>query len=206
MIDKDELNVVANIIIPIENPEENGSHGARTQAFEGRITQVQDLAKLSATTFPTFKTPIYFPKANLPSADLPNLPEPTQHAPAHGRVPPASPTAVKIVPDLSNRDPTISTMNQILGAHVAAPYEPHVPLVYDDESPTIKTPVVVNILYEVDQYVEMEKDTRLKEDASINAKLHSLRKALKNLQVTRRTESLDYDDMCIHPDIDLPVG
>jgi len=46
----------------------------------------------------------------------------------------------------------------------------------------------------------------LKEDASINAQLHRLRKALKNLQVTRRTESLDYDDLCINPDIDMPVG
>ncbi|XP_049365803.1 uncharacterized protein LOC125830664 [Solanum verrucosum] len=52
----------------------------------------------------------------------------------------------------------------------------------------------------------MEKDTQMKEDASINAQLQGLRKALKILQVTRGTESLDYDDLCIHPDIDMPVG
>ncbi|KAH0748458.1 hypothetical protein KY290_027690 [Solanum tuberosum] len=74
------------------------------------LRQVRDLAKLSATTFPTFKTLIYFPKEGLPSADLPNQPELTQHALAHGRVPPASPTEVRSIPDLSNSDPIVPTM------------------------------------------------------------------------------------------------
>ncbi|KAG5594721.1 hypothetical protein H5410_035953 [Solanum commersonii] len=52
----------------------------------------------------------------------------------------------------------------------------------------------------------MEKDTKLKEDASINAQLQGLRKALKSLQFTRGAENLDCDDLCIHPDIDMPVG
>ncbi|KAK4730139.1 hypothetical protein R3W88_023127 [Solanum pinnatisectum] len=52
----------------------------------------------------------------------------------------------------------------------------------------------------------MEKVARLKEDASINAQLHVLRKALKCLQVTRGVESLDSDDLCIHLDIDMPIG
>ncbi|KAG5595216.1 hypothetical protein H5410_036448 [Solanum commersonii] len=52
----------------------------------------------------------------------------------------------------------------------------------------------------------MEKDTQLKEHASINAQLQGLIKALKSLQVTRGTTSLDYDDLCIHPDVDMPVG
>lgn len=60
-------------------------------------------------------------------------------------------------------------MQQILGAHVAAPFEPLVPLVYAAEAPTFIMPVVVNIPYEVNQYAEMEKDARLKENASINA-------------------------------------
>uniref|UniRef100_M1DW54 Uncharacterized protein n=1 Tax=Solanum tuberosum TaxID=4113 RepID=M1DW54_SOLTU len=135
------------------------------------LHQVQDLAKLSATIFSTFKTPIYFTKADLPSADLPNQLEQTQHAPTHGRVPPASPTAIRTVLNLSNHDPTIPTMQQILGAHVAAPYEPHVPPVYAAGSPTFTILAKVNVPYEVDQYAEMEKDTQLKEDASINAQL-----------------------------------
>ncbi|KAH0698507.1 hypothetical protein KY284_012722 [Solanum tuberosum] len=125
--DKDEFNVAANIMIPIKNLE------------------VRELAKLSATTFPTFKTPINFTKVDLPSADLPNQPEQTQHVPAHGRVKPGSPTAVRTIPNLSNRDPTVPTMQQILGEHIAAPYESHVPPVYAVGAPTFTTLVVVNI-------------------------------------------------------------
>ncbi|KAG5590829.1 hypothetical protein H5410_041343 [Solanum commersonii] len=70
-------------------------------------------------------------------------------------------------------------MQQILGVHVVAPYEPHIP---------------------------PEKDSRLKENASLNVQLHGLRKALKSLQVITGTESHNYDDLFIHPDIDMPVG
>ncbi|KAH0760966.1 hypothetical protein KY290_017039 [Solanum tuberosum] len=202
MTNKDEFNAAANIIVPIENPESSRS-----------ITDIQNEEKmahieqeLEIVREELRQTPIYFPKADLPSADLPNQPKQTQHAPAHGRVPPVSPPTIKTVLDLSNCDPTIRTMQQILGARVAAPYEPHVPPVYATGAPTFTMPAMVNVPYEVDHYAKMEKDTRLKEDASINAHLQGLRKALKSLQVTGGTESLNYDDLCIHPDIDLPVG
>jgi len=105
MTDKDKFNAAANIIEPIENPEiswnitdiqykEKMAHMEQElEILREELRQVWDLAKLSATTFLTFKTPIYFPKANLPSADLPNQPELTQHASAHSRIPPACPTA-----------------------------------------------------------------------------------------------------------------
>uniref|UniRef100_M1D948 Uncharacterized protein n=1 Tax=Solanum tuberosum TaxID=4113 RepID=M1D948_SOLTU len=178
MTDKEDFNAAANIIVPIENPESSRSIAdiqneekmahmeQELEILREELRQVRDFAKLSATTFPTFKTPIYFAKS-----DLPNQQEQTQRAPTHGQVPPASPTAVRTVPDLSNRDPTIPRMQQILGAHVAAPYEPHVPPVDAAGAPTFTMPVVVNVSYEVDQYEEMEKDARLKEDASINAQL-----------------------------------
>ncbi|KAG5631521.1 hypothetical protein H5410_003238 [Solanum commersonii] len=149
MTDKDDFNAAANIMIPIESPEgsrnmidiQNGEKMAHMEQeleiLREELRQVRDLAKLSATTFPTFKTPIYFAKS-----DFPNQPEQTQHAPTHGQVPPASPTAVRTAPDLSNRDPTIPTMQQILGAHVAAPYEPHVPPVYAARAPTFAMPAV----------------------------------------------------------------
>ncbi|KAH0760469.1 hypothetical protein KY290_016542 [Solanum tuberosum] len=131
MTDKDDFNAAANIMIPIENPEgsrnmmdiqneEKMAHMEQElEILREELRQVRDLAKLSATTFPTLKMPIYFAKA-----DLPNQPEQTQCAPTHGQVPPAFPTAVRTVPDLSNRDRTIPTMQQILGAPVVAPYEP----------------------------------------------------------------------------------
>ncbi|KAG5571547.1 hypothetical protein H5410_061313 [Solanum commersonii] len=205
MIDKDEFNAAVNIMIPIKNPkgsqnmkdiqnEEKMAHiKQELEILREELRQVRDLAKLSATTFPTFKTPIYFTMADLPSAYLPNQPRTNSTRSSHTDR-----------SDLSNRDPTIPTKHQILGEHVAAPYDPHVPPVYVVGAPTFTMPVMVNVPYEVDQYAEMEKDAWLKEDASINAQLHDLRKALKSLQVTRVTESLDYDDMCIHPDIDMP--
>ncbi|KAG5572254.1 hypothetical protein H5410_062020 [Solanum commersonii] len=92
MTDKDEFNDVANIIVPIENPkssrgiadiqnEEKMAHMEQElEILREELRQVRDLTKLSATTFPTFKTPIYFPKANLPSADLPNQLKLTERA------------------------------------------------------------------------------------------------------------------------------
>ncbi|KAG5628276.1 hypothetical protein H5410_013494 [Solanum commersonii] len=173
MIDKDDFNAAANIMIPIENLEvsqniidsQNEEKMARMeQELEILREELHQVARLGQTK------PIYFAKADLPSADLPNQPEQTQHAP------------IRIVPDLSNRDPTIPTMQQILGAHVAAPFEPHVPPVYAARAPTFTMPAVVNVPYEVDQYAEIEKDTQMKEDALINAQLQGLRKALKSLQ------------------------
>ncbi|KAG5575982.1 hypothetical protein H5410_056116, partial [Solanum commersonii] len=173
MTNKDEFNVVANIMVPIENPEisrsmtdiQNEEKMARMEQelniLREELRQVRHLAKLSATIFPTFKTLIYFAKLEL-----------TQHAPAHDQVPSASPTAVRTVPDLSNSDPTIPTMQKILGAHVAAPYKPHVPPIYATGAPTFTTLAVINVPYEVDQYAETEKDAQLKEDASINAQFH----------------------------------
>ncbi|KAG5590827.1 hypothetical protein H5410_041341 [Solanum commersonii] len=180
-------------IIDIQNEEKMVCMEQELEILREELCQVRHLAKLSATTFPTFKMPIYFPKADLPSSDLLNQPEQTKHTPTRSRVPPSYPTTLKIVADLSNRDPTIPIMQQILGAHVTASFEPHVPPGYVVGAPTFTT-------------LEMEKDDRLKEDALINVQLHGLRKALKSLQVTRGTESLDYDDLCIHPDIDMPVG
>ncbi|KAG5576639.1 hypothetical protein H5410_056773 [Solanum commersonii] len=123
MIDKDDFNAATNIMIPIENLE--GSRNMIDIQNEGKMAnmekeleiwreelrQVRDLDKLSATTFPTFKTPIYYAKANLPS--------------------------------------------------------PHVPPIYATRAPTFTVPTVVNVPYEVNQYAEMEKDTQMKEDASI---------------------------------------
>ncbi|KAH0665316.1 hypothetical protein KY290_027579 [Solanum tuberosum] len=89
MTDKDDFKAAANIMIPIENPEgsrnmidiQNEEKMARMEEeleiLKEELRQVRDLAKLSATTFPTFKMPIYFAKADLPSADLPNQPEQT---------------------------------------------------------------------------------------------------------------------------------
>ncbi|KAG5591489.1 hypothetical protein H5410_042003 [Solanum commersonii] len=122
MTNKDYFNATANIMIPFENPKgsrnmidiqnkEKVAHMRQElKILREELRQVRDLAKLSATTFPTFKKPISFAKAYLPFVDLPNQPEQTQDTLTHGRFPPASPTAARTIPNLSNHDPTIPTM------------------------------------------------------------------------------------------------
>lgn len=88
-------------------------------------------------------------------------------------------------------------------------YELPVPPIYAAGPPTSTAPGVFKDPYEVDQYAEIEKDTRSKEEESITTQLYELyglRRALKSLQVTRGTMNLDYDDLCIHPDDHIPVG
>ena len=36
--------------------------------------------------------------------------------------------------------------------------------------------------------------------------IHSLKEAMRNLQVARGTMSVEYEDLCVQPDVDLPVG
>nr|XP_009603846.1 uncharacterized protein LOC104098741 [Nicotiana tomentosiformis] len=52
----------------------------------------------------------------------------------------------------------------------------------------------------------MERETRHKEEESISEQLKILRRQMKSLQVSPRSESLDYEDLCIHPDVDMPAG
>lgn len=40
----------------------------------------------------------------------------------------------------------------------------------------------------------------------MSEQLRLLRKLWKNLQVAQGRESLDYEHLCIHPDVDMPVG
>ncbi|KAG5614332.1 hypothetical protein H5410_014156 [Solanum commersonii] len=86
MTDKDDFNAAANIMIPIESPEgsrnmidiQNGEKMAHMEQeleiLREELRQVRDLAKLSATTFPTFKTFLYL----LRKIDFPNHRERTR--------------------------------------------------------------------------------------------------------------------------------
>lgn len=84
-----------------------------------------------------------------------------------------------------------------------ATHEWYVPPIYATSKPTFTTPVTVRMPYEIDQYVEMEKEARSKEDESLSEQLWVVRKQMKNLQVAWGGESLDYMDLCIHPDVDM---
>lgn len=60
--------------------------------------------------------------------------------------------------------------------------------------------------YEIEQYGEMEREGKSKEDESLSEKLLVLRIQMKNLQVARGSKILDFEDLCIHPDVDMPTG
>ncbi|KAM3286064.1 hypothetical protein P3S67_024863 [Capsicum chacoense] len=95
-------------------------------------------------------------------------------------------------------------MQHIPEAHVTC--EIPVPPVYATEDLDFATSITFKVPYETDQYARLGKDVQSSEEGSIAAQLESLKRAFRNIQVTRGTESLDYDDLCINPNIDMPEG
>lgn len=56
------------------------------------------------------------------------------------------------------------------------------------------------------QKLEPEKtEIRAKEEER-DREIRSLKESVKSLQITKRGEGLGYEDLCVHPDIDLPTG
>ncbi|MCE3214620.1 hypothetical protein HAX54_052900 [Datura stramonium] len=176
----DESNTAANVLVSIKNPESSQRRAdvrndeqmdhleEEYKELKEELCQVRDLTRLNVATFshllhfPSLETPNpeHFPKSVLRTA--PNLSLPNQ------------------VGTMS----TYPTTQHRTRAHVETSYDAHVPPVYTFETPTYTTPVTVRVLYEVDQYTEMEKDARIKEEDSITSQLDSLKRALKTLQIT----------------------
>nr|XP_009624849.1 uncharacterized protein LOC104115829 [Nicotiana tomentosiformis] len=52
----------------------------------------------------------------------------------------------------------------------------------------------------------MEREARRKEEEPVSEQVQMLRRQMKSLQVARGSDSLDYEDLCIHPDVDIPAG
>ncbi|XP_070013655.1 uncharacterized protein [Nicotiana sylvestris] len=59
---------------------------------------------------------------------------------------------------------------------------------------------------EVNQHREAEKEVRAKADEYMAKEIHELKKAFKNLKIVRSMEGLEYEDLCVHPDVDLLAG
>ncbi|XP_049405306.1 uncharacterized protein LOC125868788 [Solanum stenotomum] len=59
---------------------------------------------------------------------------------------------------------------------------------------------------EIDHYEEREREWRSKEEAvKLNMK-EEIRKAMKEIDCIPEVDGLSYEDLCIHPDLDLPEG
>ncbi|XP_015081465.1 uncharacterized protein LOC107025133 [Solanum pennellii] len=58
---------------------------------------------------------------------------------------------------------------------------------------------------ELDHYAEQEREWKAKEDAKIDIK-EEIKRAMKELQCIPDVVGLSYEELCIHPDLNLPEG
>ncbi|XP_049364027.1 leucine-rich repeat extensin-like protein 1 [Solanum verrucosum] len=110
-------------------------------------------------------------------------------------------------PPIQN-SPTIQTypIQHIQGAHIATPYAQHDSPVYAVEIQAFTNPISVKFQPEVDQYEEMDNDVKAKTDDVLVREIRDLNEAMRNLQTTRGNKSLEYEDLCVQPGIDLGIG
>ncbi|XP_060175148.1 uncharacterized protein LOC132605892 [Lycium barbarum] len=166
-------------------------------------------------TYTTYATPNP-PPVNPPNQSLvhtPYVPLPTNTNPPPTTTPlnppnqPPTNTTYNTPPPVQNT-PTIQTYptQHLQGAHIVTPNAQYVPPVYATETQAFTNPVTVRFQPEVDQYEEMEKDAKAGADNILLKEIHSLKEAMRNLQVARGTKSVEYEDLCVQPDVDLPVG
>ena len=59
--------------------------------------------------------------------------------------------------------------------------------------------------YDLDHYEEQEKEWREKEEVKVDIK-EEIKKSMKELQCIPDITGLSYEDLCIHPNLDLPEG
>ncbi|XP_060181825.1 uncharacterized protein LOC132611409 [Lycium barbarum] len=52
----------------------------------------------------------------------------------------------------------------------------------------------------------MEKEAKERADDMLLKEIHSLKEAMRNLQVSRGSKSVEYENLCVQPDVDLPAG
>nr|XP_016460483.1 PREDICTED: uncharacterized protein LOC107783966 [Nicotiana tabacum] len=138
-------------------------------------------------------------------ANPPNLPSHTPYIRKYVQTP-QNPHITNSATHTPPRDGVTCTTNQHKPVTYATTHERYVPPIYVIYEPTFTTPIMVKMPYEIDQYTEMEREAKRKEEESVSEQLQILRKQMKCLQVARGSESLDYEDMCIHPDVDMTIG
>ncbi|KAJ8541989.1 hypothetical protein K7X08_016855 [Anisodus acutangulus] len=91
-------------------------------------------------------------------------------------------------------------------ARVADPNEQHVPPVYATEAQPFTTTVPNMAFQEISECEEMDRQVMIRTNESVAKDIHSLKEAFKNIQTIKGHEGLEYEDLCMHPDIELPVG
>ncbi|KAJ8538459.1 hypothetical protein K7X08_027680 [Anisodus acutangulus] len=82
----------------------------------------------------------------------------------------------------------------------------YVPPVYATEAQPSTSTVPNMTLQEIGQCEEMDRQVRIRTGESVAREIHSLKEAFKNIQTSKGHKGLEYEDLCMHPDIELPVG
>ncbi|KAJ8531326.1 hypothetical protein K7X08_026760 [Anisodus acutangulus] len=59
---------------------------------------------------------------------------------------------------------------------------------------------------EISECEEMDRQVMIRTNESVAKDIHSLKEAFKNIQTIKGHEGLEYEDLCMHPDIELSVG
>nr|XP_016442431.1 PREDICTED: uncharacterized protein LOC107767846 [Nicotiana tabacum] len=209
------------------NDEHVAKMAQEMESLREEVSQIRELAYLAMTTLPH---PLRFPSLdslphhspsisrqnnNIPTsipttqviplvtpASPPNPLIHTLYIPQYTQISQKLPITTNVTTPLHDRV-TFTTNQHISVAH-AATHERYVPLVYAISEPTFTAPIIARVLDEIDQYAEMEREARRKEEDSVSEELQMMRRQMKNLKAARGSESLDYEDLCIHPDMDIP--
>ncbi|XP_055812085.1 uncharacterized protein LOC129882003 [Solanum dulcamara] len=108
---------------------------------------------------------------------------------------------------LTQNNPLIQkyqTIQHIPVTHTTTPNIQYVPQVYVTEAQPFVTPIPT--MPEVDPYEEMERKARSKTDESVAREIRNLKEAFKSIQLHKECEGLEYEDLCVHSDVELPAG
>ncbi|KAH0718067.1 hypothetical protein KY285_014098 [Solanum tuberosum] len=191
---------------PQQPPPTNNNLPPTTPANPPNLLPIYTPPQSQPPTYTTYATPPNPPvnPQNQPQTHTPDISQPinTYPQPTTTLINPSNPS-----PPIQNT-PIVQTYpaQHIQGAHIANPYVQHVPPVYAVETQTYTNPISVKFQPEVDQYEEMKKDAKAKADDVLAREIRDLKDIMRNLQTTRGNKSLEYEDLCVQPDIDLPVG
>ncbi|KAK4728995.1 hypothetical protein R3W88_021983 [Solanum pinnatisectum] len=166
----------------------------------------QDLPNPAFTTPADGRPPLHFPPPNAEQAH--NPPSSPTHNPAAG--PPLQTQNVNH-PQTSLRHQNQHTNPQTFPQNYQA--------TQNAQSPSIAPPLPQKTTFQIpvpnehdvngsklDHYEEREREWRSKEETAKLDMKEEIRKAMKELQCIPEVAGLNYEDLCIHPNLDLPEG
>ncbi|XP_070041159.1 uncharacterized protein [Nicotiana tomentosiformis] len=159
------------------NDEHVAKMAQEMESLRVEVQHIMELAHLDVTTLPQ--------QPRFPS--LASLPDHFPSTSCQNNNTPTSATTTQVIPPVTPANPQNPLIHTL--------YEPQ--YVQTPQNPPITTnattPPHDGVTFITNQHIPV-----------VYAAAHERQK--KSLQVARGSESLDYEDMCIHPDVDMPAG